>query len=101
LQGLKFGYGTLSYEENLEWKCDVADFKLMFDCDLCGQPYQHGPHRYEGSKWHRYDMMVCENCHESNRDGIGPMLEPKFEALLKTKGISLPTRNSTGWYPRG
>lgn len=75
--------------------------KLMFPCDLCGRPYQHGPGRYEGNKWQRYDLMVCNTCHSANWDGIGPMLEKKFEAILAAKGITLPARNAKGWYPPG
>jgi hypothetical protein len=78
----------------------MASEKFMFNCELCRVPYQHGPHIYEGRKWQRYNIMVCRTCDSSNWDGIAPLLESRFEALLREKGIALPARNAKGWYPR-
>ena len=73
--------------------------KFMFNCELCGASYQHGPHIYEGRKWHRYNMMVCSTCNSSNWDGIAPMREGRFETVLRDKSLPLPARNDKGWYP--
>jgi hypothetical protein len=73
----------------------------MLSCDLCGMKVQYGPHRYDLHKWYNYDIFVCRMCHVANEDGIGPLFEPKFESILKEKGIDLPIRNKKGWYPIG
>jgi len=73
---------------------------MMFPCDLCGASVQMGPHRYEGKMLQHYKMFVCKICYEANWDGIAPHLEPIFERHLKAKGISMPSRNQKGWYPR-
>ena len=74
--------------------------KLMFKCDMCGSQYQHGPHRYEGHKLQRYEMMVCDTCWQSNRDGWAPQYEDHITEHAKAKGITLPPRNDKGLLPR-
>ena len=76
------------------------DHKIMFECDLCGSPYQMGPHVYEGSQLSHYQMWLCKRCYTMNWDGISPLFEPAFERHLESKGIGLPQRNGKGWYPR-
>lgn len=78
-----------------------TDGKIMVQCDLCGKEYQHGPHRYEGHKWHQFDMMVCEICHSTSHDGIPPIYEGVFKKILEQKGIAIPSRNKKGFYSRG
>lgn len=74
---------------------------IMFECDVCEQPYQHGPHRYEGHKLHRYGgIMACDCCWRANHDGWNPLLEPILMAYLKRFGVPVPERNERDLLPR-
>ena len=73
---------------------------FMFNCELCGTPYQMGPGIYEGKTIARYQLSVCGTCYAANWDGWAPHLEPAFIEHLQKKGIPLPERNAGGWYPR-
>lgn len=80
---------------------EVTKEKIMFECDTCGDPYQHGPHRYEGHKLHRYGgIMVCDSCWRGNHDGWNPRFEPILLGILKEKDLSVPERNEQGLLPR-
>ena len=74
--------------------------KIMRECDLCRNNYQMGPHRYEGKFIPRYQLSVCGTCYDGNWDGWAPHLEATLLAHLKKKGLSEPTRNAKGWFPR-
>ena len=78
----------------------MANQKFMFNCDLCGSQYQHGPHRYEGHNLKRYEMMVCDTCWQSNWDGWAPQYENRIIEHTKSKGMTLPSRNDNGLLPR-
>jgi hypothetical protein len=69
-------------------------------CQLCGREGRCGPSVYEVHVIARYSLEVCRGCYMSNADGWGPALEPAFVAHLESKGIPLPERNASGWYPR-
>lgn len=73
----------------------------QYRCDLCRNPIVDEPHRHEWHMLSHYQMMLCPICYKGNWDGIGPAFEPIFEKHLLDRGISLPSRNAKGWYPRG
>jgi hypothetical protein len=75
--------------------------KFMYQCFMCGEEYQFGPHRYEGKNIPRYNIGVCNICYEANWDGWAPPeYENKLIAHLKKEGIPIPERNEKGWLPR-
>lgn len=74
--------------------------KHMVKCDVCGNSFQFGPHRYDGRKNQTYDIMVCNNCHNANWDGWAPHYEPQVTKNLSDRGLLLPPRNEKGWLPR-
>jgi hypothetical protein len=75
--------------------------KFLFDCALCRNQFQHGPHRYEGHKLQLYGgAFACDSCWTANHDGWAPHIEPKLLDLLKSAGLRAPPRNSRGWLPR-
>jgi ribosome-binding protein aMBF1 (putative translation factor) len=74
--------------------------KIMFPCDICGQPFQFGRHIYNGKVIHTYELTVCRTCYDSNHDGWAPHYEQKILKHLKEKGIKVPERNESGWLPR-
>jgi hypothetical protein len=76
------------------------EWKIMYDCNLCGGPYQMGPHRYEGHHLRHYQMWLCDQCFQGSHDGIGPVFEPFFERHLREHNIAIPKRDSKGRYPR-
>jgi hypothetical protein len=79
----------------------MSQDKIMFDCDICGSPYQHGPHRYEGHKLHRYGgIMACDKCWRGNRDGWNSNLEPILLGHVQRLGMPIPERNENGLLPR-
>ena len=75
-----------------------------YDCDLCGQSFQFGPHIYRGRpipSWSK--VMICSMCEDSNWDGIVPQSHPRFMALLAEQGVTFQL-NDDGWLtipPRG
>ena len=74
---------------------------FMFDCAVCGNPYQHGPHRYDGHKLELYGgVFCCDACWRANWDGWGPHSEPTILAILLANGLPVPPRNKKGWLPR-
>jgi len=79
----------------------MAEDKIMFNCDVCDSPYQHGPHRYEGHLLKLYgDIFCCNTCWEANWDGWAPRYEATLLAHLKTKNLPVPKRNAKGLLPR-
>jgi hypothetical protein len=76
--------------------------RLMFDCDVCDRPYQHGRHVYEGKPLSAAygHSFVCPICYEGNHDGWHPSLEPAVLALLERKGLPVPPRLPNGLLPR-
>lgn len=79
----------------------MTNDKIMLTCDVCGQKYQHGPHRYEGHKLALYGgISCCDGCWQFNWDGWAPHHEAKLIAHLKEKGLPVPPRNAKGYLPR-
>lgn len=79
----------------------MENYKLMFNCDVCGLPYQHGPHRYEGHSLSCYgDIFACDACWKSNHDGWAPHYERVLLDHLERQGLPIPTRNEKGLLPR-
>ncbi|GMU68247.1 MAG: hypothetical protein AMXMBFR37_05800 [Steroidobacteraceae bacterium] len=75
--------------------------RLLFACDVCGKPYQHGPHRYEGHKLDLYGgIMACGSCWDCNHDGWAPHLERAILGHLDRLGLPVPPRNDNGLLPR-
>jgi hypothetical protein len=79
----------------------MANDKMMFSCDVCGNPYQHGRHLYEGKPLLLYgSAFACPTCWESNHDGWSPNLEPVLLRLLEKQGLPVPKRLANGLLPR-
>ncbi len=75
--------------------------KIMMKCDVCGQQYQQGPHRYEGHKLELYGgIFCCDFCWNGNRDGWAPHYEAVLVKHLNQNGLPEPKRNAKGWLPR-
>jgi hypothetical protein len=46
---------------------EMTKEKFMFKFDVCGEKYQHGPHRYEGHGLKLYgNIFCCDLCWEGN-----------------------------------
>ena len=78
----------------------MSDEKFIKQCEICGNNYQHGPHRYEGHLCELYDLWVCDACWEGNWDGWNPRLEPILLAHLRKKDLPIPNRNEKELFPR-
>ena len=78
----------------------INNDKFMFDCDLCGNSYQMGRHKYDGKQIPKYKLGVCKICYESNWDGWSPNDEPKILLHLEKNNIEIPSRNENGLLPR-
>lgn len=71
--------------------------KFFYDCDLCRQPFQFGPHVYNGRpipQWEK--VMICSQCESGNWDGIVPQTHPHFMKLLEERGVPV-SLNIEGW----
>jgi hypothetical protein len=75
--------------------------RFMVTCDLCGDEFQFGPHRYRGKWVGVYKMYSCSACYDTSWDGIAPIYESRFKAHLLKHGIALPARRVNDLYPRG
>lgn len=74
---------------------------IMQKCIVCGQQYQHGPHRYEGHRLELYgNIFCCDACWQTNHDGWAPHYEEVLLEHLKSTDLPIPLRNSKGWLPR-
>jgi hypothetical protein len=79
----------------------MSEEKFVFRCDICGDTYEHGPHRYEGHKLILYgDIFACDPCWKKNREGWTPHYEKIILAHLERSGLSTPKRNAKGLLPR-
>jgi hypothetical protein len=68
-------------------------------CELCGDPHQMGPDRYDGEVLSRYQMEVCHRCLRAHSKGLPRALESRLIAHLEEHGIPLPERNPKGLFP--
>lgn len=79
------------------------DWKVMYDCFLCEQPFQYGPHVYLGRPVKPWgDMMVCRGCIRGNHDGIVAATHPHLVEYLTARKIAIKY-NKAGWieWPEG
>jgi hypothetical protein len=75
---------------------------LMFNCDVCGRQYRHGPQIYEGHKLSLYGgAFACNACWTANHDGWAPHYEGRLLQILKQRNLATPARLSNGFLPRG
>jgi len=70
--------------------------KIMYDCSLCGRPFQYGPHIYNGRHIAAWDVQLCDICLRSNWDGIVPERAPRLLSHLKQRNIPIQL-NASGW----
>jgi hypothetical protein len=68
----------------------------MEKCFLCKRMFHFGNHVYAGRHIHRWDMMVCEPCHEGNCEGIVPEEHSDLVPHLEARGIPV-NLNAKGW----
>jgi hypothetical protein len=73
-----------------------TDDMPMRKCFLCGRQFQFGPNAYLGSAVKAWDIMVCNDCHASQRGGIVPAIYPHLIEHLKARGIK-PEYDDHGW----
>jgi len=66
-----------------------------YKCFLCGGQFQFGPNAYLGKPVPAWDIMVCNNCHAWNRDGIVPETYPHLVEHLEARGTR-PEKNAEG-----
>jgi hypothetical protein len=74
--------------------------KIMYDCDVCGAPFQFGPHVYAGKSIPLYEIMVCTSCYKGNWGGWQPRLEGRVLQKLGAAGRPEPARLPNGLLPR-
>jgi hypothetical protein len=65
-------------------------------CFLCGKEFKFGPQTSEGMQVKAWDIMVCGDCHASQRGGIVPALYPHLIEHLTARGIT-PDYDDHGW----
>lgn len=65
------------------------DDKCMYDCALCKQAFQFGPHRYAGQPVNAWNIMLCTGCIKDNREGIVAEMHPDLIEYLKSQGIEI------------
>ena len=65
------------------------DYKLMYDCALCKNPFQFGPHVYRGQPVKAWSIMLCTSCIKDNRDGIVGLAHPDLVRYIEGLGIAL------------
>ena len=66
-----------------------------YDCCVCKEPFQFGPHVYAGRLipgW--FGLMICRECDHANHDGIVP--DPHLVRRLESVGIKI-TLNENRW----
>lgn len=66
-----------------------GDFKAMYDCALCRQPFQFGQHVYRGQPVRAWNIMLCSGCIKANRDGIIAEHHPELVKHLESQGIEI------------
>lgn len=65
-------------------------------CFLCGSHFQFGPRVYLGKQVKAWEIMVCNDCHASQRGGIVPAIYPHLVKHLNARGIR-PEYDAHGW----
>ena len=72
--------------------------KFFDKCSLCKQPFQFGPHRYDGRHIASWGISVCRSCDAANWDGVVPESHPNLIEDLKQRGVRIQL-NAKGWLP--
>jgi len=72
--------------------------KHMVGCDLCGQQFQFGPHRYDGRGVSGWGIRICRICDGANHDGLVPQQHPRLISRLAAEGVEMRL-NAKGWLP--
>ena len=72
---------------------------ITAECEVCKKTVSNGHGNYDLKQCHGYEMWVCSNCFDGNRDGWAPHHEPTVLAHLQTKGLPIPERNLLGLLP--
>ena len=70
-------------------------------CDVCGELKRSGPQRFELFRNSTYDICVCANCRDTNRDGWARHLEAKLLARLRAANDLVPARLPNTLLPPG
>jgi hypothetical protein len=74
----------------------MEEFRVLNPCFICEQPFQFGPHVYDGRYVRQWDVMVCNRCESANWGGLIPESHPRLLAHLGRFGIKLEL-NSKNW----
>jgi hypothetical protein len=61
----------------------------VYNCFLCDQPYQFGPHAYDGRHVGSWGVEICSHCVQGNWDGLVPEQHPRLIEHLKAMGIPI------------
>jgi hypothetical protein len=77
-----------------------VDKPIIYPCFLCNEPFQFGPHVYDGKHIRQWDITVCHRCY-GNRDGIVPEQNSRLVDHLNAKGIrvQLNDKGYIDWPP--
>jgi hypothetical protein len=67
----------------------IDGVRNLIACDLCGDEFQFGPHRYAGRKVVAWNVMICEMCDSMNHDGLDPGRHVILMRRLKEGGTPL------------
>jgi hypothetical protein len=70
--------------------------KTFYECFLCSQPFQFGPHVYNGRHIPQWDVQLCDRCLRGNWDGIVLEGHPNLKRHLAEKGVEIRL-NARGW----
>jgi hypothetical protein len=76
----------------------AEDGKTYYDCFLCEQSFQFGPHVYDGRHVRLWGIQLCNVCLMSNWDGVVLEGHPRLKQHLMSKGIPIKF-NAKGWLP--
>jgi len=68
----------------------------IYECFLCDGPFEFGQRTYRGKRVRAWDIMVCNDCLATNRDGIVPETYPHLAVHLEVRRIQ-PEKISEGW----
>jgi hypothetical protein len=76
----------------------TTELKFFQQCFLCKEPFQFGPHRYDGRWIGSWGINICCSCDASNWDGVVPHSHPDLIEHLKGRGVRVQL-NENGWLP--
>ena len=73
---------------------------IRVNCCVCNSEFQMGPDIYGGHNVDRYNISVCNNCWEANRDGWATVHENQLLAHLEARDRNTRTQRQ-GLVPSG